>query len=328
MFEKLAYRSGKFTEQWAHERCLVPVELWPLLRHRRETHRPRPYNFSDYMRANPEYVAWALTQVRERGPITGADLVRGKAISLETDWFTTVERAVLEAHFGFGRLAIHSRSERFIRSYELAERIIPQELLDRNVSREDAEREFIRIAARAYGIATASDLADYFRMSPTDAKPRIAELVESGDLVSCDVERWGVPGYLHKSASLPRKVNAAALLSPFDPLIWYRRRVERLFEFDYRIEIFVPAAQHKWGYYVLPFLVGDRLVGRVDLRADRANSVLEVLGSWKETEDVADELAPELAALAAWLGLSRIQVAANGNLARALKRATSLAGLP
>lgn len=306
LFDKVAYRSGKFTEQWGREASLVPIETWPLLRHRRAEHRARPYPFKTYIHENPEHIAWALEEVRSKGPITAADLIRGeKAVSLGHDWFTTVERAILEWHFGTGRLAIHRRDERFTRWYDLAERVIPADLLERAVERADAERELVRTASRAMGVATAKDIADYFRMPAAHVRPRIEELVESGELEKRDVEGWRLQAYLYRDASLPRRVEAATLLSPFDPLVWHRSRVERLFQFDYRIEIFVPPAQRVWGYYVLPFLLGDRLVARVDLRADRKNSVLEVLGAWKEegAERVRNPLREELRTLAGWLGL-------------------------
>jgi uncharacterized protein YcaQ len=305
LFRRVAYGSGEFTEQWAHEASLVPVESWPLLRHRREEHRPRPYTFAKYMRENPQYVDWALEEVRARGPLTASELVRGKALRLDHSWFTTVERAVLEAHFGFGRLAIRERDERFVRSYDLAARVIPPELLDHAVDRQDAERELVRTAARGLGIATASDLADYFRMRPAAARPAIEALVDEGELVTCEVTGWRVPAYLDASASLPRRIDAATVLSPFDPLIWCRPRVARVFGIEYRLEIFTPPAQRQWGYYVLPFLMGDRIAARVDLRANRRDGVLEVVGSWREesAEDPAEALRCELEKLACWLGL-------------------------
>jgi uncharacterized protein YcaQ len=309
LFRRVAYESGQFTEQWAHEASLIPIETWPLLRHRMAEHRPRPYPFATYIHENPEHVAWALAQVRERGPLTAAGIVQGKAVSLGAEsWFTTVERALLEAHFGFGRLAVTSRSDRFVRSYDLAERALPSEIISRQMDRIDAERELVRIAARACGIASAADLADYFRTPVKPTHGRIAELVDSGELLACDVEGWRVPGYLHRDASLPRSVSAISLLSPFDPLIWRRDRVARLFDFDYRIEIFVPSAKRRWGYYVLPFLLNDRLVARLDLRANRAANSLQVLGAWREKKvgKIGNELRGELDCLARWLDLERV----------------------
>jgi uncharacterized protein YcaQ len=331
LFHQVAYGGREFTEHWAHEASLIPMETWPLLRHRMARHRPRPYPFSEYMQKNPEYVEWALQQVVERGPLVAADLARGKTVSLGHDWFTTVERAVLEAHFGYGRLAVTTRSERFVRSYDLTERVLSAEVCGRVVDRADAERELIRIAARACGIAAAGDLADYFRMPLKGARARIVELLDAGELVTCQVEGWSVPAYLWKDAAVPRKVTGASLLSPFDPLVWSRPRVARLFEFDYRLEIYVPPGKRRWGYYVLPFLWGDRLVGRVDLRADRQARVLEVAGAWREGpgDGVADAMAAELYGLAKWLVLEGVRVGTRGNLARGLRAAvTSRGGLP
>ncbi len=331
LFHPVAYGSREFTEQWAHERSLIPVETWPLLQRRREEHRPRPYHFAEYMRKNPEYVEWALQQVVERGPLIAADLAPGgKATSLNNDWFTTVERCILEAHFGYGRLAITSRSERFVRSYDLVERVIPAEISRQVLDRGDCERELVRIAARGCGVAADVDLADYFRMPLSDVRVRIAELVNAGELLTCRVEGWTAPAYLWKGASLPRKMERASLLSPFDPLVWGRPRVARLFGFDYRLEIFVPPAKREWGYYVLPFLLGDRLVGRVDLRADRKASVLEVVGAWREDrENPAEVMAEELWTLAKWLDLEDVRVGNKGNLARGLRAAlTSRGALP
>jgi uncharacterized protein YcaQ len=193
------------------------------------------------------------------------------------------------------------------------------------VGREEAQRELLRLAARSQGLCAASDLADYYRMPVREARQRIEELVEAGELREVRVEGWREPAYLHPKARLPRRIGASALLSPFDPLIWYRARVGRLFDFDYRIEIFVPQAKRKWGCYVLPFLLGDRLAARVDLKADRTKRRLLVLAAYiephAEPSAVADALASELRTMAAWLGLDSIAVGRRGGLARPLAAA-------
>jgi len=190
------------------------------------------------------------------------------------------------------------------------------------MSRAEAQRELLQRAANASGIATLDDLADYYRMSPRDAAPRVTELVEEGFLCEVDVEGWSKPAYLAKGARLPRSVNCASLLSPFDPVVWYRPRAERLFDFHYRIEIYVPANKRRWGYYVLPFLLDDRIVARVDLKADRKNSTLLVLATHAEQnineERSISKLADELRELASWLGLDRIKVSRRGAFARVL----------
>jgi uncharacterized protein YcaQ len=232
---------------------------------------------------------------------------------------------VLEAHFGFGALAIATRRANFTREYDLAERVVPAAARAREVSREQAQRELLRRAARAHGVGTAADLADYFRMPVGEARPLLAELVEAGDLLPVRVEGWREPAYRHREARSPRRIAAAALLSPFDPVVWFRPRAARLFAFDHRFEIFVPQAQRRWGVYVLPFLLGERLVARVDLKADRPGRRLRVLAAHLEPGDDADEVAAPLAAelrtLAGWLDLDRVTAGRRGALARPLAAA-------
>ena len=279
----LVYRRREFTEQWAHEASIVPVEHWPMLRYRRDTHRVRPYGFEKIMAKHPAYVDWVLEQVRERGPLTGEELAEPEGANRRMkDAWVTVPRAVLEAHFGRGKLAIANRLPNFARCYDLAERVISEDHLRREVDRDEAQRQLLAQAARAHGVATVRDLADYYRMPVREARPRIAELVEAGEIREVRVDNWREPAYLHKDARLPSEVTAAALLSPFDPLIWHRLRTARLFGFDYRFEIFVPNEKRKWGCYVLPFLLGDRLVARVDLKANRSERLLQVLAAYVE----------------------------------------------
>jgi uncharacterized protein YcaQ len=240
-------------------------------------------------------------------------------------WVGTVPRATLEALFGRGTLAVADRRPNFARVYDLAERVIPAAARERRVDRDEALRELLRRAAHAQGVATAADLADYFRLSPREARPRIRELVEEGVVEEVRVEGWGEPAYLAAGAAAPRAPSAAALLSPFDPVIWHRPRAARLFDFDYRLEIYTPAPRRRWGYYVLPFLLNDRVVGRVDLKADRAGGRLLVLAAHREhhadSAVVAAALAAELRTLAAWLDLDDVAVAPRGNLARVLAAA-------
>jgi uncharacterized protein YcaQ len=330
--DDIVYRGGEFTEQWAHEASIVPVETWPLLRHRMERHRVRPWGFEKIMEENPAYIDWVLDQVRTRGPLVAGDLREpdGAMRRIPGAWFGSVPRAALEAHFGRGLLGIADRRPNFARAYDMAERIVPPQHHARRVDREDAQRELLRLAGRALGIAAAADLADYYRMPIGEARPRLAELVEAGDLREVRVEGWGAPAYLHREARVPRSIDAASLLSPFDPVVWYRPRAERLFQFEYRIEIFVPRPQRKWGYYVLPFLLGERLVARVDLKADRAARRLCVLAAYLEpgadSGAVAQALAGELAAWAGWLDLDAVTVEKRGVFARALAAARSGAG--
>lgn len=324
---ELVYRRREFTEQWAHEASILPVESWPLLRHRMQTHRVRPYGFESFIQRQPDYVEWVLEQVRARGPLT-ADQLAGPddgSHRLEHSWFKSVPRAVLEAHFGSGRLAVAERRSDFARVYDLTERVLPDEHLAINLEKEDAQRQLLRLAARSHGVGTAADLADYYRIPVRDARPRIGELVAARHLLEVRVEGWRDPAYLHPEARVPDRIDTGALLSPFDPVIWFRARAARLFNFDYRFEIFVPQAKRKWGCYVLPFLLGDRLVARVNLKSDRAAGRLLVLGAYLERGQdagaVGDALARELRTLAGWLGLESVAVAPGGGFARLLSAA-------
>jgi hypothetical protein len=330
--DDLAYRRREVTEQWAHEASLVPADCWPLLAERRRRHRPRPRGFESFLEASSEYVDRALAAVRERGPLTADELPHPEdgPRRLEHAWFGSVRRAVLEAHFGFGRLAIADRRPDFARVYDLPERVIPEEHRERTIAPEEATRELLRRAARACGVATAGDLADYFRMPAAEAKPRLAELVAAGELHDIRVEGWSGAGYLDPDARAPRRIAAAALISPFDPLIWSRRRAERLFGFEHRFEIFVPGEKRRWGVYVLPFLLGDRLVARADLKAERAAGRLRVAAAYLEPgcepASVAEALAAELRSMAGWLELGEVKVARKGDLARHLAQALAATG--
>jgi uncharacterized protein len=326
LLDDLVYRRREFTEHWAHEASIIPVDAWPLLRHRMAVHRVRPYGFEKFMAEQPAYVAWVLDQVRERGPLSGSEIAEpaGMARRLDQAW-VTLPRAVLEAHFGRGTLAVADRRPDFTRVFDLAERIIPAEHTVRDVPREDAQRGLLCIAARGYGIATAQDLADYFRMPVRDARPRIDELVQSGNLSEVRVEGWRQLAYLDPGAKLPAKIESASLLSPFDPVIWFRARAARLFDFEYRVEIFVPKSKRRWGVYVLPFLMGERLVARVDLKAERADRRLVVLAAYRESHakpgPVAKALAAELKTMAGWLELDSVAVEPRGDFAGALAAA-------
>ena len=326
--DRAVYGGRDFTEQWAHEASIIPMETWPLLRHRRDTHIARPWGFDDIMAEHRDYVETAIGAVRERGPLAPADLPDPAHTSrrLPESWYGTVPRAVLEACFGRGQLAVTARRENFTRVFDLAERVIPDEHYGRRVDRHASERELLKVAARACGVGTAADLADYFRMKVGEARPRISELVEAGDLRPVQVEGWREAAFVGPErpaeAEQARAAAARALLSPFDPLIWFRPRTRRLFHFDYRFEIFVPAAKRKWGSYVLPFLMDGRLVARVDVKADRAGNRLLVPGAYLEpgadTGRVAPALAAELRQLAAWLGLAGVRVGRRGAFAGTL----------
>ena len=323
--DDLIYRKREFTEQWAHEASIVPVEHWPLIRHHLGPHERRWGALSELMAARSEYAARVLEEVRSRGPVVAGDIAEpdGSMGRGGGWWGWTIAKATLEGHFARGAIAIaERRAAGFARVYDLAERVVPSEHATRTMARDEAQRELVRLAARAMGVATAGDIADYYRMAPRDARQRVLELANAGELREVRVEGWRDSAYLHPGARQPRAITASALLSPFDPVVWFRPRAERLFDFDYRIEIYVPKAKRKYGYYVLPFLLGDRLVGRVDLKADRGARRLRVLATHVEagvsSDEVAVALASELRMMARWLALDDVSAERRGNLARAL----------
>ena len=223
--DRAVYGRREFTEQWAHEASIIPVDMWPLLRHRRDTHIARPWGFDDIMAEHHEYAETAVGEITRRGPLGPSDMPDPSHTGrrLPESWYGTVPRAVLEACFGRGQLAVTARRENFSRVFDLAERVIPREHYHRQVDRHESQRELLRIAARACGVGTAADLADYFRMKVGEAKPRIAELVAAGDLLEVHVEGWREAAYIARettsaAAAAPRAIDARALLSPFDPL--------------------------------------------------------------------------------------------------------------
>jgi uncharacterized protein len=334
LLDSLLFRRVDLVEQWAHEASIVPVEAWPLLAHRRETHRPRPWGFQDFLSAQPQYVAHVVSEIRNRGALSADDLPDppGHPARLEHSWFGSVRRATLEALFGRGVLAVAERRPDFSRLYDLAERVVPPSHLGRAMERHAAERQLLATAARAHGVATAGDLADYWRMPVRDARPRLQELADDGELAPARVEGWREPAWIHREARAPARIDGAALLSPFDPLVWTRRRTARLFGFEYRLEIFVPEPKRRFGAYVLPVLLGDRLVGRLDLKSDRARDRLLVKSAHLEPGEapgpVAEAAGVELARLASWLGLGSVAVTRRGSLARALAATVRVASGP
>lgn len=320
-----ATRDGDLFEFWVHEACHVPMELYPLQRWAMQEH-PRWASLRSWADANRSLVTSVLDRVRSDGPIVAADLeMRDRPKGTWWDWDDG--KRALEHLFRTGEVAARRRPNDFARLYDLAERVIPAEVLARPApDAHDAKKELLERAARHHGVGTASDLTDYHRLSHT--RELLAELVDEGRLLTASVEGWSKPAFLHPDAVLPRRVGARALLSPFDPVVWNRERIERLFGFHYRIEIYVPAPKRRYGYYVLPFLLGDELVARVDLKADRSNRRLLVQGAFGEPgideRDVALELAEELRSMAHWLGLTDgVVVAGRGDLADELDVAVS-----
>ena len=315
-------RPRRIVEYWAHVQAYMPVELWPVMQHRMEEHRAKRGKWG-IVEEDPELEAKLIAEVRDLGPSTARDLDDGLPRTKEHwGWNWSNTRRVLDYLFTVGDLAIAGRNSQFEVLYDLPERVIPAEILARETpSPAEASRELVRRAARSHGVASAQCLRDYYRMHTRHAGPAIAELVEDGELLPVTIDGWKRPAYLHRDARLPRRAHARALLSPFDPLVWERERTERLFDFRYRIEIYVPAPQRVHGYYVLPFLLGDRIVGRDDLKADRKSGLLLVKAAYAEPgapAETAEELAAELRDLAGWLGLSDVTVESRGDLAPAL----------
>lgn len=322
--DDLVYRRREFTEQWAHEASIVPIELWPVLPHRVDGSDRRTRAFKEFDERFPGYLDTVLHEVRRRGPVTANDLPEpdGSFERTRSEWGWTRAKAALEALFSRGVLAVTERRSNLARAFDLAERVLPSRLLTNDSDGTESRRELLRRAARSHGIGTAGDLADYYRMSVRRVRRDLAELVGAGELLEVRVEGWSEPAFLHPDARRPRRIEAAALLSPFDPVVWHRPRTARLFGFDYRVEIFFPQSQRRWGYYVLPFLLGDRLVARVDLKADRKRRRLLAPAAHIESEQnpeaVALALAHELKSMADWLGLDEVSVERRGDLARPL----------
>jgi uncharacterized protein YcaQ len=318
-----ATRAGELFEYWVHEASHVPTAQHPLYRWAMETPR-RWGGFHRFKADRSDFIEEVYQIVAERGPLLAAELSEREG--RKGPWWDYDDAKVaLEILFDHGRVAAVRRPNDFARVYDLAERVLPAEVLARpTVPEREAKKQLLVLAAKYHGVGTAADLADYHRLRHT--RPLFAELVEEGRLLTVEVEGWRQPAYLHPDAVVPRRMEARALLSPFDPVVWYRNRTERLFGFHYRIEIYTPKPKRKYGYYVLPFLLGDELVARVDLKADRANGALLVQSAWGEPgihdAEVATELAAELADMATWLELDRVEIVGPGDLSPALSRAS------
>lgn len=327
LLDRAAYsgRRRRLFEYWGHEASLIPVEMQPLFRwrmHRAQRGEGMWGGVARFGREHRGFCAEVLGRIRERGPTGISDFTAG-ARRRGGWWGWSEGKVALEWLFWTGQLSTHSRRQ-FERVYDLTERVLPRAVLEATTPEPaDAQRELIRIASRALGIAAERDLRDYFRLPAADAKTRVRELVEAGDLQPVAVEGWRDPAYLDPGARSPRHVDARALLSPFDSLVWERQRTERLFGFRYRLEIYTPAHKRRHGYYVLPFLLGDRLVARVDLKADRARGALRVLRAhcedWASPGDAAGPLRDELHLLAGWLGLERVAVSRRKGFTQSLR---------
>jgi uncharacterized protein len=313
-------------EYWGHEASLVPVALHPLMRWRMAAWREHAWgSVRRVAEEQPELVKWVLDEVRVNGPLTAADIEHDAARpkKVHWGWNWSVVKQALEYLFYAGEVTAAGRNSGFARLYDVPERVLPASVLELPTPSDDeAFRSLVLLAARSLGVAAEIELRDYFRLPVRAARSAIAELVAAGELRPVTVEGWKQPAYLHREARLPRRVRGDRLINPFDPLIWERARTERLFDFFYRIEIYVPAPKRVHGYYVLPFLQGERFTARVDLKADRQAGVLRVPAAWSEPgvdrAEVAAALAVELERLAGWLGLSGVAAPERGDLAKPL----------
>jgi uncharacterized protein len=326
---KRAGRDRALFEYWGHEASLLPVELQPLLRWRMARAEKLTYKPVRRLAAEkPELLESVLRTVRERGPICAADIAPPLR-KAKNPWFNWSEGKIALDYLFFAGSVCAAHRVRFERYYDLPERVLPEAVLDAPTPAEDeAQRKLLLIAAARLGVATEADLGDYFRLPRAESKARVGELVDAGALTPARVEGWSAPAYV--TARLPTPAHEArALMTPFDSLVWSRPRTERLFGFRYRIEMYTPAAKRVHGYYVLPFLLGDRLVARIDVKSDRQAGVLRVLGAFAEPganpEAVAPELADELRLLAGWLELEQVSVASKGDLAGKLAKTVAAA---
>jgi hypothetical protein len=318
-------RPRRLFEYWAHEASLLPFDLHPLLRWRMaEAERGEGVwrSLRAFRSERKAEVDAALDRIVAEGPLAASEF---EAKGRGGWWGWSSAKAALEFLFWSGRITTATRRNSFERVYDLPERVLPAEVVALPTpAEEEAQRQLLLRAARALGVATARDLRDYFRLSPRQAAPRIAELAEAGALLPVKVDGWRDPAFLHPGAAPPRTARAQALLVPFDPLVWDRTRTERLFGFRYRIEIYTPAERRVHGYYVLPFLLRDRIVARCDLKADRKAAALLVQSAFAEPDappDTSEALAAELRLMARWLGLERVEVREKGDLAVQLRGA-------
>ncbi|HMC54334.1 MAG TPA: crosslink repair DNA glycosylase YcaQ family protein [Gemmatimonadaceae bacterium] len=332
--DDLAHGRRELFEYWGHAACFLPIDMYPLMRWRMDL---RFQTWGMFEQPRRKFMEAVYQEVAERGPLGASEIsIAGK--SKGPWWGWSEGKVAVELLFRAGRLAIAGRRN-FERLYDVPERVFPKAVLEAPAiePREARKQLFVR-ATRAMGIGTARDIAQYFhvdawwdrmivkgRRKPANLQGLFDELVEERRLQEVRVEGWKRPGYMIPGAKIPASVHARAIVSPFDPLMWERRWTKSIFDFDYQIEIYVPAPKRVYGYYVLPFLLGDRFAARVDLKADRKTSTLIVHAAWieegRDAREVASELAEELRAVAAWLSLEQVKVAGKGDLARALRRA-------
>ncbi|WGF87202.1 winged helix-turn-helix domain-containing protein [Marinivivus vitaminiproducens] len=328
LLDRMAHgRRRRLFEYWGHEASLLPLACQPLMRWRMADAERGIGIYKGlvaFAAERGDYISRVLDEIADRGPLAASDLENGGSAATGPWWGWSEGKRALEYLFWTGKVTTADRRH-FERVYDLTERVIPKAVHEQPTPEPaEAQRALLRIAAQALGVATETDLRDYFRLPVAATRSRLAELVEAGDVTPVEVAGWNRPAYLARNARVPRRIAANALLSPFDSLIWERARTERLFHFRYRLEFYTPAAKRLFGYYVLPFLMGDRLVARVDAKAMRAEDRLAVIAVHAEPgvahAAVAEALLPELRSLADWLGLAELDLQDDRDLTRALRR--------
>jgi uncharacterized protein len=326
LLDRLAYgRRGRLLEYWAHQAAFIPRELWPLFEFRREEYRQRGSEWGGWLVENRTLADWLRRELEANGPMRASAIEHDANERRGPWWGWSDVKRTLEWMFRVGEVVCVER-ERFERVYALPEQALAPELLGTPPTEADAVRELVARAASALGIATEADLADYWRMKRVPVRAAVRDLEDAGELVPVAVPGWTTggrptPTWVHRDARRPRRLEAAAVLSPFDPVVWFRPRTERLFDFHYRIEIYTPEPDRKFGYYSLPVLIDDEVVGRVDLKSDRKARVLRVQSAWAEAgapPETAERLVPVLRSAASWQGLDEIDVVGRGDLAPAL----------
>ncbi|RFA14094.1 hypothetical protein B7R22_10800 [Subtercola boreus] len=326
--DRLTY-GPRMVEYWAHVASFIPVTTLPLLQWRMDDYRSRASAGADtWTAANPQMIEWLQGELAEKGPMTASAFEHESNRRNGPWWGWSDVKIGLETLFRWGDVVSAGRT-RFERLYALPSQALPAAVVsamqEAPLPRAEAVRGLVSQSARALGVATLGDIADYFRLKTVDALPAVRALEESGELLPVAVDGWHRPAWLHRDARLPRRMDAAAILSPFDPVVWRRERAERLFDFHYRIEIYTPQPKRIFGYYVLPVLIDDRVVGRVDLKSDRQAGVLRVQSAWIEPwvsptafPTIAARLAAVLRTTAAWQGLDAIAVMPAGTFAAPL----------
>ena len=327
-FDRLSHAAPRHVfEYWGHEASLLPVELQPALRWRMARAKHDAWGRMRAIAKQRTLVGKVLKAVAEKGPVRAGELDLAAKPKTERGWWAWSEaKTAIEWLFWSGQVTAASRRQ-FERLYDLPERVLPPEIVAAaTIDEHAAHAILVERAAHALGVATEADLRDYYRLPLASTRAAVAELVEAGTLVRANVEGWSKPAYVHRDSPAPREIAARALLSPFDSLIWTRDRTHRMFGMKFRLEVYTPAPKRVHGYYVLPFLLGDTLAARVDLKADRAASTLRVQAAHLEprhkTKVVAGALMRELRDMAAWMDLERVVVEKRGDLAAALSRAT------